>query len=182
MTDYIFDFIGGDSGPWKVTKMNTLKGLPLEKVSHIKRQPNSILKSNEGTWALKGVISNLRYTEKGEKEKLIALQEDIGRASATHMAMIPMRKSESWWALAQDERRKIFENKSHHTQTGLKYLPEIARKLYHSRDLGEPFDFITFFEFKPEHANYFDELLGYLRSTEEWTFVDREIDIRMIRV
>lgn len=182
MTDHIFDFIGGDSGSWEVTMMNTIKGLPLKEVSHIKRVPGNLLKSEEGTWALKGLVSNLRYTEKEEKEKLIAVQEDIGRPSATNIALIPMRKSESWWTLAQDERRKIFENKSQHTQTGLKYLPEIARKLYHCRDIAEPFDFITFFEFKPKHTNYFNELLAYLRSTEEWTYVDREIDIRMIRV
>jgi hypothetical protein len=30
-----------------------------------------------------------------------------------------------------------------HDKTGLRYLPEVARRLHHSRDLGEPFDFLT---------------------------------------
>jgi len=63
----------------------------------------------------------------------------------------------------------------------MKYLPRIARRLYHSRDLGEPFDFLTWFEFAPENAQAFDDLVGMLRSREEWSFVDREVEIRLAR-
>ena len=63
----------------------------------------------------------------------------------------------------------------------MQYLPRIARRLYHSRDLAEPFDFLTWFEFAPEHEGAFDDLLAMLRSREEWTFVDREVDIRLSR-
>ena len=52
---------------------------------------------------------------------------------------------------------------------------------YHSRDLGEPFDFLTWFEFAPQHDAAFDELLGMLRSTEEWRYVEREVEIRLSR-
>ncbi|MFN8889797.1 MAG: chlorite dismutase, partial [Cyclobacteriaceae bacterium] len=58
----------------------------------------------------------------------------------------------------------------------------IARKLYHCRDIGEPFDFLTWFEYAPEHATAFEDLVGKLRETEEWKYVDREIDIRLTRV
>jgi hypothetical protein len=51
----------------------------------------------------------------------------------------------------------------------------------HSRELGEPFDFLTWFEFAPEHRTMFDELVGMLRATEEWKYVDRELDIRVTR-
>jgi hypothetical protein len=61
------------------------------------------------------------------------------------------------------------------------YLPRIARRLYHARELGEPFDFLTWFEFAPEHAQAFEDLVGMLRSREEWTFVDREVDVRLSR-
>jgi len=46
--------------------------------------------------------------------------------------------------LTQDERRAVFEEQSHHTAIGLKYLPATARRLHHCRDLGteEPFDFL----------------------------------------
>lgn len=123
----------------------------------------------------------MRYTEKEDKDKLVAIQEDLGRPNATFVAFIPIRKSEAWWNLAQDERRKIMESKSQHTQTGMKYLPAIARKLFHSRDIGEPFDFLTWFEYAPEDADAFEELLITLRKTEEWNYVDREIDIRLVK-
>jgi len=62
-------------------------------------------------------------------------------------------------------------------------LPSIARRLHHCRDLetSEPFDFVTLFDYAPADAAAFDDLLGALRATEEWKFVDREIDIRFVR-
>jgi chlorite dismutase len=181
MTNTIFDFVGDTVGDWKVTAMTTLKGNPITAVSHLKKVPGNLVQSETEIWTLKGIISNLRYTEKEDKDKLVAVQEDLGRANSTLAAFIPIRKSEAWWNLAQDERRKIMENKSQHTQTGMKYLPAIARKLFHSRDIGEPFDFLTWFEYAPSDADAFEELLVALRKTEEWNYVDREIDIRLVK-
>lgn len=181
MTNTIFDFIGNDTGEWKVTSMTTIKGNPITTVSHLKKVQGNLVQSEAGIWTLKGIISNLRYTEKEDKDKLVAVQEDLGRPNATLAAFIPIRKSEAWWNLAQDERRKIMENKSKHTHTGMKYLPAIARKLFHSRDICEPFDFLTWFEYAPADADAFEELLVTLRKTEEWNYVDREIDIRLIK-
>ncbi len=65
--------------------------------------------------------------------------------------------------------------------TGLDYLPAIARRLHHGRDLEEPFDFLTWFEFAPPDLIRFEELVERLRATEEWTYVEREIDIRLAR-
>ncbi|WPR71489.1 chlorite dismutase family protein [Flavobacterium sp. NG2] len=182
MDNTIFDFVGGTTGDWKVIKMTTLKGDSLKKVTHIDKLASSLLQTFQGTWSLKGVISNLRYTEKSEKEKLLAIQEDLGREKATYAALIPIRKNDAWWNLAQDERRKIMENQSQHTHVGMQYLPAIARKLFHSRDINEPFDFLTWFEFAPEDEPAFNELLKHLRNSEEWKYVDREIDIRLKRV
>ncbi len=181
MTDNIFDFIGGNAGQWKVLNMTPIVGDSLEQISHLKIVKSSTIKSTEGLWTLKGLISNIRYTEKDEKEKLTSIQADLSRPDALNAALIPIRKSETWWALAQDERRKIFETQSHHIRTGLKYLPAIARKLYHCRDIGEPFDFLTWFEYAPSDLAAFEELVNALRKTEEWKYVDREIDIRLIR-
>src|SRR5439155_935775 len=122
-----------------------------------------------------------RYVERDEKGPLDAASPPLDRTEATRAALIPIKKSAAWWALAQDERRAIFETRSRHIADSMAYLPRIARRLYHSRELGEPFDFLTWFEFAPEHAAAFDELLGILRSREEWTYVDREIDIRLVR-
>jgi hypothetical protein len=80
-------------------------------------------------------------------------------------------------------REPAFERSSRHIATGLRYLPAIARRLHHCRDLGsaEPFDFLTWFDYAPEHAIAFDALVAELRATEEWTFVEREVDIRLAR-
>src|SRR5690349_7262702 len=53
---------------------------------------------------------------------------------SSDLALIPIRKSAAWWALAHDERRKIFEERSHHVAHSLPYLPRIARRLHHGRD------------------------------------------------
>jgi chlorite dismutase len=116
-----------------------------------------------------------------EQNSLTAVQEYSGRPEATCAALIPITKSAAWWALTQDERRAIFEDRSAHIAAGLRYLPAIARRLHHGRDLGETFDFLTWFEFAPQHAAAFDQLVGVLRDTEEWNYVEREVDIRLVR-
>src|SRR5262249_51320811 len=60
----------------------------------------------------------------------------LDRAEATMAALIPIRKTAAWWNLTQEERRNIFETKSHHITEGVRYLPSVARQLYHSRDIG----------------------------------------------
>jgi chlorite dismutase len=182
MTENIFDFIGGNAGEWEVIKMETVIGEQIQSAPYLKIVKSNLHNNTEGLWTIKGLVSNVRYAEKEEREKLTAVQSGLGRTEATYAALIPIRKNEMWWNLAQDERRKIFENKSHHTETGLKYLPAIARKLYHCRDIGEPFDFLTWFEYAPEHSHAFEELVTALRNTEEWKYVDREMDIRLARV
>jgi chlorite dismutase len=137
--------------------------------------------TQNAAWVLRGVTSNTRYVTATERAALVAKQVDVGRSEATRAALIPIRKTAAWWDLPQDERRRILEESSKHITIGLKYLPAIARRLHHCRDLGshEPFDFLTWFDYAPEHAQAFEELAGELRATEEWKFVDREVDIRL---
>jgi chlorite dismutase len=127
------------------------------------------------------VSSHARYAERAEKALLEAAQAGLGRQEASCAALIPIKKSSAWWELTPGERRGIFEDKSHHIASSLKYLPMIASQLYHSRDLGEPFDFLTWFEYAPEHSALFEDLVGMLRATEEWSFVEREVDVRVVR-
>ena len=70
-----------------------------------------------------------------------------------------------------------------HVQIGLQYLPAVARRLHHCRDLGEnePFDFLTWFEYAPLDEGNFNRLVAELRGSAEWKYVDREIDIRLVR-
>lgn len=175
-----YSFVGSDVGQWRVTDQYTIVGSPLESVRRIEvvNSPANNL-TQQGTWVLQGFTSNVRYANRDEIIKLQAVQEGLNRNSSLCGAMIPIKKNAQWWAMSQDERRSIFEEQSHHTEIGLNYLPQIARQLHHSRDLGEQFDFITWFEFAPEHTELFNQLLLQLRATKEWQFVEREIDIRL---
>lgn len=134
-------------------------------------------------WRLRGVTSNERYVTRPEKQQLLAAQPALGRPEADHAVLIPIRKNAAWWAMTQDERRSIFEEQSQHTKTGLRYLPAVARRLHHCRDLGssEPFDFLTWFEFAGADEPLFDRLLAELRATREWEFVEREVEVRVVR-
>jgi chlorite dismutase len=115
-----------------------------------------------------------------EFDALGAKQEMLLRPQATRAALIPIRKAAAWWDLAQNERRAIFEEQSRHIGIGM-YLPAVAIRLHHSRELGEPFDFLTWFEYAPEHADAFEDMVRRLRSTAEWRYVEREVDIRLSR-
>jgi chlorite dismutase len=178
-------FRGGQSGTWRVTRLGAVKGSALARtpslsVVHSTSVALPILPSLT-SWRLVGVKSHVRYVERPEKDRLAAVQAGLGRPEATCGALIPIKKSAAWWELTQEERRQIFEDKSHHIADSMKYLPAIARQLYHCRDLGEPFDFLTWFEYAPAHADEFEELVRTLRATDEWRYVEREVDIRMER-
>lgn len=180
----LFTFVAGGVGVWSVTKMSAVKGDPLAMADRLDVVNGPLANPASGTmWSLRGVTSNTRYTTQSEEELLMAKQAPIGRGEATRAALIPIRKSAGWWDLSQDERRRIFEESSHHTRTGLKYLPAIARRLHHCRDLSteEPFDFLTWFDYAPAFALVFEDLVGELRTTEEWKFVEREVDIRLAK-
>lgn len=172
-------FAGGDAGAWSVERIIAVRGPGLPPATRLSVDEDGGATLPAAAWTLRGVTSNERYVERAEREALAARQPPLGRPEATAAALIPVTKSAAWWELAQDERRAIFEERSHHIRSSLPYLPRIARRLHHGRDLGEPFDFLTWFEFAPEHEAAFDELLGILRQTEEWRYVEREVDIRL---
>lgn len=175
-------FSAGRSGIWRVERIDAVIGdsLPMGEALDVVAQP-AMPAPADAIWQLTGVTSNTRYTKRTEVDALAAVQQGLGRPQATRAALIPIRKSEAWWALAQDERRAILEEQSRHIAIGLDYLPGVARRLHHSRELGEPFDFLTWFEYAPEHSDAFEDLVLRLRQTPEWRYVTREIDIRLTR-
>ena len=183
MNPRLFTFVGGATGTWRVIRNQPFIGDPLPGIQRLAVVNAAVSLLPEGAqWMLRGVTSNERYATRAEKDQLVAKQAMIGRPEATHAALIPIRKNSAWWTLTQDERRAIFEDRSSHVKTGLKYLPAVARRLHHCRDLdaGEPFDFLTFFDYPLATAAAFEDMVGELRATEEWKFVDREIDIRLV--
>jgi hypothetical protein len=181
-----YSFIGGDSGDWRIDSVRPVTGTALACPPRLAIEHSQVAALPVGAaWLLRGVTSNQRYTSRAQQTKLAAVQPPLGRPEATCGALIPISKSDAWWSLAQDERERFFNAPPpaapDHTAIGMHYLPAIARQLLHGRDLGEPFDFLTWFEFAPGDAPAFDELLARLRATEEWSYVEREVEIRVSR-
>lgn len=175
-------FSGAPTGEFRVDSIKALTGDTLPPAQFLRvaqERPKT-----ETSFSLAGVVSNERYATQSEKQALVAVQEPIGRPTARVGALIPIKKSDSWWSLTQDERRAIFEERSAHVTIGMSALPQVARRLHHCRDLAEqePFDFLTWFDFREEDTAKFDDLLGALRETEEWQYIEREVEIRVRRV
>ena len=175
----ITTFADSDAGVWEVVRLEPVAGESLESIARLDVFEGSHV--DGARWTLRGVPSYERYVTRVEQQHLTASSPPLGRHEATRAALIPIRKSAAWWDLPQDERREIFEERSRHIATGLKYLPAVARRLYHGRDLGEPFDFLTWFEYEPGDEDRFEELVLTLRATPEWAYVEREVDIRLSR-
>ncbi|MEA5466695.1 chlorite dismutase family protein [Leptothoe sp. PORK10 BA2] len=177
-----YSFIGGKQGLWRVVEVRSVSGPSLELVERVNVVNDAIAKLPlDSAWVIQSFTSNIRYAMHDEVKVLQAVQPVLNRSEAVSAVLIPIKKSAQWWEMAQDERRAIFEEESHHTAVGLEYLPGVARRLLHCRDLGEQFDFLTWFEFAPEHTEAFDELLVRMRASKEWDYVEREVEVRLER-
>jgi len=180
--------VAGDRGEWRIDRIAAVRGEPLAPARALRRMEGPFPESDGAAWVLRGVRSNERYTIRVEKDRLAAKSPDLGRVGCEKPGPGPGRHARGAaphteirgvWQLPQDERRAIFEESSRHISIGLEYVPGVARRLYHCRDLGEPFDFLTWFEFAPGQTAAFDDLVGRLRETEEWRYVEREVDVRL---
>jgi chlorite dismutase len=169
-------FRGGDHGPWQVVSQKTLAGPAMPSFARLDIGPDVIVPA---TWQARGFNSNLRYTTGRERTELLANGAPADRQDQCAV-LIPMSKNDAWWALAQDERLAIYA-RGRHMRIGMTVLPAVFRRLYHCRDLGEAFDFLTWFEFAPEDEPAFDEMLRQLRACEEWDYVNAESEIRLRR-
>jgi hypothetical protein len=177
-------FIGGRTGRMSVRSQDTMSGEPIARVDAVEMVAGVALDiPADASWSFHGVTSNDRYTTRTEKTELIGKQAPVGRPEANRAALILLRKSAEWWALTQDERRAVLEEESHHIAIGMRYLPAVSRHLLHCRDLGAeaPFDFIGFLDFAPKSEAAFDAMLVQLRATREWSYMEREIDIRLTK-
>jgi Chlorite dismutase len=184
MATRLFSFTGGDTGVWRVTAMTAIAGKPLPAARRLAIASGPEITSDPlAAWVLRGITSNERYVDREERNQIVAKQLDLGRPEAKCAALISIRKNEAWWALTQEERLSIFKEQSHHTRIGLQYFPTLARRLHHCRDLSEhePFDFLTWFEYAPADEVAFNKLLAELRAIEEWKYVEREVDVRLVR-
>jgi hypothetical protein len=180
--DSFFQYIGGSTGSWRVMEMATISGPSLRPATHVeivKGQFHRIpLKS---AWVLRGLARNTRFFTREERTPLDSRELGLNRKFATSAALIPIRKSAEWWNMAVEDRQEIIEARSMQIRSSLKLLPALVRRLLHGRDFGEPFDEVTWFEYEPKDTKIFDELVSALRSSIEWQYVEREIDIRLVR-
>lgn len=175
-----------EPAPFRIDAMRAVRGAALAPAAYLAVHESTTTHAlapgaPEPLYVLRGSTGNLRYTKNDEKLALAKIPPVLGRAEATRASVIPIRKSEAWWDLPQDERRAILEERSRHITIGLDYVAAIARRLYHSRELGEPFDFVTWFEYAPADADRFAELLAALRASEEWKYVEREVQVDLTR-
>lgn len=179
------DYAAGSAGEWAITRVAAVRGAGLAAAPRLATRVRALdapaaAPAGE-VWCLGGVASHRRYTHEVEDLALVAASPPLDRPACRHACLIPMSKSEAWWDLAQDRRRAVFEETSQHIAVGLRYLPAIARRLVHGREVGGAFDFLTWFEFAPADEPAFDALLAGMRATPEWDYVSREVEIRLTR-
>jgi hypothetical protein len=132
-----------------------------------------------------GVVQHVVYTDLDKRRALAAISAGERGPRAV---LIPIAKSDAWWALAQDERDRFFRpaaERPGHVDIGTRYAPTIFRRLYHARyQPGSEWDFLTYFELGDEHVATFRALLAELRDVTrnpEWAYVERETEIWLTR-
>jgi hypothetical protein len=137
-------------------------------------------------FAAVGVVQHVLYTDADRRTELAAISAGERGPRAV---LIPITKSDAWWALAQDERDRFFRpaaDRPGHVELGARHARAIFRRLYQARyQPGSEWDFLTYFELTEADEGTFRELLAALRDpalNPEWAFVERETEIWMTRV
>ncbi len=180
--EVVLNYIGGSTGSWRVNNVTTLSGAPLKLATHVEIVKGNTCRAPLGSsWVLRGVVRNTRFVTREERPALELRCLKMGPVESTCAALIPIRKSAAWWNLEHDQRQEIIEARSRQLGRGMRFLPAIARRILYGRDLGEPFDMVTWFEYSSRDQSIFDDLAGALRSSIEWQYIEREVDIRLVK-
>jgi hypothetical protein len=114
-------FVAGPDGEWRIGRLAAVIGEALPPAARLSIFEDPAI-AHRGLWQLRGVASHARYSTTAELALLAARSPPLGRADASCAALIPIRKSEAWWSLGQDERRAIFEDRSAHIARSMKHL------------------------------------------------------------
>jgi chlorite dismutase len=172
---------------YRITSVTSHRGSPHEGLnvgaSFWRVESTAGVPSGQGD--LVAVTQHLGYTRSTERAELAATATP---GQGAHVVVIPLTKSPGWWSLAHDERDRLFrgaDKADGHVTIGRPHAKTILRKLYHGRGVpGAGWDFITYFEFEPELAADFRDLLSGLRDplrNPEWAEVVRESEIWLER-
>src|SRR4051812_25544534 len=108
----LFSFIGGTEGPWRIQSLDAILGPSIPKAERLQILSGEQTSPGKTGWVFRGVVSNLRYTHREEKDALALNPSVLDRPEAACAAMILLKKNNAWWELSQDERRAIFEEQS----------------------------------------------------------------------
>lgn len=177
-----FSFIAGDRGSWEVLSMLPVIGQSLEPAPFFDIRNEYLMRAPvDIRWLLRGVTSRRSFADAPGNFCEMLPQPQLGRPCATCAAFIPVKKCLAWWELNESEKREIHDMESNKTARWLKHSNGIARQFHHSRELGEPFDFLAWFEFSPKESGAFEEMMSSLRESEEWKYVEREVDVRLAK-
>jgi hypothetical protein len=185
----------GDAGPgadhYLVNDVVTVRGAEIPALAagwHMTRVagPGSADRGAEQI-SFTGTTQQLQYTDGAQQAELGRISNTgAGHGPGTVAVLIPITKSEAWWALPLEARAAPFRARDgHHTAIGSAFADRIFRRLYHARFLpGATWDFLTYFEMRPEAVPAFRQLLAQLRDpavNPEWSYVDREVEIWTVR-
>src|SRR5437868_2053674 len=99
-------FAAGDTGTWTIDAITAVTGPALPDAHALSVYEGSAPVDASTVWSLRGVVGHERYVTRAERAQLESRQEGLGRASSTAAVLIPIRKSDAWWSLPQDERRE----------------------------------------------------------------------------
>jgi hypothetical protein len=159
-------FVAGFEGLWLIEGMTAPVGEPLAPAARLSVVEGTSAAVAEGRGVLRGVVA-------GQGEDARADQLPLGRAEARCATLLAVRMSPTWWERAEEDRRALSAN--------IEHGPAISRRIHRARSRDEPFDVLTWFEYAPEVQSEANQVMARLRDSEEWTFVEREVDIRVIR-
>ena len=159
-------FVAGFEGLWLIEGMTAPVGEPLPPAARLAVVDGAAVEIAEGRWVLRGVVA-------GQGEDARADQLPLGRSDARCAALLAVRMSPAWWERAEEDRRALSAN--------IEHGPAISRRIHRARDRDEPFDVLTWFEFAPDLQSALNDVVARLRDSEEWSYVERDVELRMIR-
>ncbi len=159
-------FVAGFDGRWMLEGMSAPVGDPLPPAARLAVVEGPEAETADGRWVLRGVVS-------GQGEDARADQLPLGRPEARCAVLLAVRMTPEWWERAEEDRRAL--------SATIEHGPAISRRIHRALDRDAPFDVLTWFEFPPDQQPEVNDMLTGLRESHEWPFVERAVQIRLIR-
>lgn len=175
-----YNYVGGASGAWEVTALSTRRGEPLAPVTHVDITHGDVDPVPAGiVWVMSGLVRSTRYVTREEFTRTDTQRPGVDAVGQPCAALIAIRRSPDWWQLGSGARREIQQAQLRRTRE-LGFLSTFFRRWQRRVDLSEQFDCVLWFEYEPRDVAAFDELLAEWRASEDWKYLDRECDIRLV--